>query len=501
VSTAHSTANVSKRTAVLEVNGSYLTFGLIDQVGDKTGVRWKHIAIENVTQSRHPQIARESILATLKEVVTEEKLQNIPLHIVLSGDFCVTRVVAGTREHVSTELNALRERSGLYLSLGHGAKTFAESVFGIDAKRAHGALTVANENTLTTLLQTAREAGFTVATLRHSLVALCRAVGMTGLDAESPVLIVQFNRNGIELGVSHRGRLLIDYRPGGAGENLQMAEVVLNHLGRIQRYCARNFSFTSGKISQVILCGAGEEVQKLRDFFSKTGQMKTDILDPRAICPQWQLDNAGKEESWLAPVLGAVVNAEQLDADAVAPDLMDPIRMLQRDPLKPLLIKYGWPLAAVAAVTLLVYMLGWWEQSRVNALQAQAEKAQEDAQSVNTQQLMLAKVDSKIRYWKTISEKVEQPRWHEFLGNLGDCLPEGTWLENVKVDREGTVFLSGPTYAENSVYELIEKLKHVPSLTNVALEGTRSARLQGGPVTLFDLKANYVGRNDSKKGS
>jgi Tfp pilus assembly protein PilN len=251
----------------------------------------------------------------------------------------------------------------------------------------------------------------------------------------------------------------------------------------------------------VILCGAGDEVEHLRNFFINSGRMKADILNPQAICPNWQLDDAGKSESWLAPMLGVVAHSEQPDNEAIAPDLMTPIRSLQREPLKPLLLKYGWPLAAVAALTLVVYMLGWWEQSRVNALEAQAEQARENAQQVNTQQLILSKVDAKIRYWKTINEAVEHPHWHEFLANLGDCLPEGTWLENVKVDRDGTVFLSGPTYSEDSVYALIEKLKQVPSLANVAIEGTRSARLQGGPVTLFDLKANYVGHNDLKKGS
>ena len=489
------------RTAVLALTGEQLTFGTLEQTGEHTRVRWKRIAVAGESDSPHGRIDPVALTAALKGIVQDEKLLGTSLNIVLGGDYCVTRVVAGTREHVQHELGQLRSRSGLYLSLGQGPKTFAESVFAIDAKRAQGAITVTNENWLLGILQAAKEAGLKVNMVEHSLVALSRAVGKTGVDAESPVMLLEINQRGIDLGVSHRGRLLLDYRPGGVGAHRQLAEVVLKHLGRIQRYCGRHFQFAAGKISQVVICGSGPETEELREFFEREGNLKADTLDPRTVCPDWQLEDVGKEESWLVPILGAVVDSTQRNAADASPDLMAPIRLLQREPILPQLAKHAWPIAAMLLLTLGMYGVGLNEQGRVGKLSSAAEEAKEAEKQLNTQQLTLNQIDSKIRYLKVINDRISRPMWQNFLCDVSECLPEGTWLEDIKVDKDGIVSLSGPSYSENSVYALIEKLKTVPHIGNVALEGTRTARSQGGPITLFDVRAAYSDKSDLKKGS
>jgi Tfp pilus assembly protein PilN len=264
---------------------------------------------------------------------------------------------------------------------------------------------------------------------------------------------------------------------------------------------ARNFSFTSGHISQVVLCGAPGAAEPLRDFFTTTGKLQAELFNPQGVNPEWHLEGIEPHDSWLAPLLGTLVHADDTSEEEIAPDLMAPMRLLQREPLGPALVRYGWPLVAAAVVTLFVQGLAWWEQSRVDSLQADAEKARSASEQITVEQRELGLVEAKIRYWKVIDAARTHPRWHEFLASLGECLPEGMWLENIKVDREGKVLLTGPTYTEDAVYTLVEKLKQVPLLANVALEGTRSARLAGGPVTLFDVKASYAGGNDLQEGS
>ena len=498
------TTAVPPRTAVLALTGEHITFGLIEPSGENVHVRWKRIEVENEGHASHSQISSPALTAALKGIVQEEKLQGTEISIVLSGDYCVTRVVAGTREHVQKELSDLRQRSGLYLSLGQGPKTFAESVLAIDAKRAQGAITVTNESWLGDIIHATKEAGLKIHAVEHSLVALCRAVGKTGLDTDSPVLIVEFNQRGIDLGVSHRGRLLLDYRPGGVGDHRQLAAVALKHLGRIQRYCSRHFQFASAKISQVVICGGGPEAETLREIFATQGQLQAETLDPCTVCPDWILEGAGKKESWLVPILGAVLAGPHHVENDASPDLMEPIRLLQREPILPLLIKYGWPIAASLLLTLGIYGVGLFQQHKLSQVEAAANAAKEAEKSLTTQQLVLGRVDAKIKHLKMINERIARPMWQEFLCDVSECLPEGTWLEDIKVDKDGKVSLSGPSYSENSVYELIEKLKKVPNMGNVALEGTRSGRSQGGPVTLFDVHAAYAGRTvkvDQKKGT
>lgn len=489
------------RTAVLELGGDSLSFALLEQLPDGPRLRWKRLPLTMEGQGHRFSIDREALANSLRKTTQDEKLVNVPLHVVLSGDFCVTRIVSGSNDDVQRELAELQHRSGFYLSLGNGSKTFSESVLALDAKRSHGAFTVTNESFLSQVLDVVEEANFQVLTATHSLVALARAVGKTGVDATSPALIVELTKRGLDLGVSYCGRLMLDYRPGGQGDFRQRADVVLQHLGRIQRHCARQIPGNAARIERVVISGDGPEVEELRSYFEQTGKLRAEVFDPASVFPQWNMSEAGTQESWLAPMLGALVDRDDHNASKDSPDLMVPIRLLKREPLIPGLIRHAWPIAAVILLTFGVLGIGLNKQAAVASVEAEASQAKKNAELISVQRIQLAQLDTKIKSLKVIGERVARPQWQDFLVEIGSCFPDGMWLEEVRVERDGTISLSGPTFSENSVYELIENLKGVPTLANVALEGTRSAKLQSGPVTLFDIKAVYRGRSESNSGS
>jgi Fimbrial assembly protein (PilN) len=492
--------NVQKQL-VAYLTSEHAVFGIVEQLNGQSQFRWRHERLENINSGSASYLNEEALLGLLKQIAQEEKLQNASLRVVLGGEHCVTRVCSGTREQVHKELSALEYRSTMYLSLGHGQKVFASSVFSLDAKRDQAALTVANEKTLTTLLHAAKEAGYKLECVEHSLVALSRAMGKLGLDAASPVLIAEIKKGCVDLGVSYRGRLLLDYRPGGCADLEQSATVILKHLGRIQRYCARNFQLSSNRIDQVMICGPSEEAAALQSYFTTAEKLKSEYLDPRTIQPEWRMEKVTREESWLSPILGTTIDPQNRTDSDGAPDLMAPARLLQREPLVPGLVKNAWPLAAAMLLTAIMYGIGWYENMRVAGVEKLAAEAKANEDIFNAQKLELGQIDSKIKYINVIGKNISPPVWENFLLDLGECLPEGTWLEAIRVERDGSVSMSGPSYDENSVFELVEKLKKVPALSNVAIEGTRSARLETGPATLFEIKATYNVRNENEKGS
>src|SRR5690606_31360557 len=88
------------------------------------------------------------LTAALSELVEQHKLVGGTVNVALSSDFCVTRVVAGETDRMTSEMNSLRERSAHYLSLGAGPKAVSQSIRALDMKNSQGWLTVTNREVL-----------------------------------------------------------------------------------------------------------------------------------------------------------------------------------------------------------------------------------------------------------------------------------------------------------------------------------------------------------------
>jgi hypothetical protein len=493
-----------ERLAVLELSREHLTLSVLQRFGESANLHSKRVNWDNESGSAFASINRADVVTRLREMIGEEKYAGTSTQLVLSGDFCVTRTVAGTREQVERELRELRERCALYISLGQGPKSFAESVRTIDAKRAQGSMTVTNQESLSAVTEAARDAGFKVKTIEHSLVALSRAVGHAGLDAKLPVIIVELNQRGIDLGISYQGRLLLDYRPGGLtrmpGEQRQLADIILKHLGRIRRYCHRYFQYSGGKLSQVVLCGQDEEIEALQQHFQEATDLQTTVLHPREVCPNWSFEGSQADDGSLLPSLGALLHACQPAVNDEIPNLLTPLLLSQREPIGPALRKFGWPIAAAIALAVLAMVGGVYEKWQSSGLQTVVEQARSDKELLSSRQIELQSIESKMKNLKALGKDLAPQAWDHFLADVGSSLPQGAWLESLKVDRSGTVYLFGPSFKPDGVYELVERLKQMPTLADVVLEGTRPARLDSGPATLFDVKCTYNGRGDRAGG-
>ena len=495
--------NGPKRIVAFELSSSDLVCAIVEQPesGGASRLRWQRLPWRKEAASLSTPEGAEELAAALTSVVASEKLAGATCRFALGAEFCVTRVVAGTNDQVQKELRSLEQRSSHYLSLGNGEKSFTRSTRAIDAKRSQGWMTVTNQKTLESITTAAKDAGLKVASIEHSLVTLSRAVGRTQRDAESPVIIIHLNSRGVDMGVSYQGRLLLDYRPGGLSAKEHLAETVTQHLDRIQRYCSQHFQFTSEQITRVIVCGETAELQKTQEQFALSGKLTAEIVDPRNVCQDWHYDGVTSSDAWLLPLFGSLASSLETAEAVDSPDLMDPVRLRHREPLSPLLIKFGWPIAAAVLVTLLIYGASFYQQRCAAGLETAAMESKNKLELIAVRQMELAVTDAKIRYLTRIQGSLSRPMWHDFLAQIGVCLPKGVWLESLQVDREGRVAFSGPSFSENGVYEFVEHLKKARVVTNVALEGTRAVQLANGPATLFDVKCNLNGRTTHSKGT
>jgi Tfp pilus assembly PilM family ATPase/Tfp pilus assembly protein PilN len=495
-----------QRHVIVEVSRDHLTLSILDRrFGASPELRSFRSTWEESAISGANTLDRATVAAKLKALLGDEKVAGLPARLVLSGDFCVTRTVAGTREQVERELHALRDRCSLYISLGQGPKAFAENVRTIDAKRAQGSMTITNQTALVAVTDAVREIGLKVTSIEHSLVALSRAVGKTGRDAELPVIVVELHQHGIDLGISFQGHLLLDYRPGGLsrqpGEQRQLAGIIQKHLGRIRRYCHRYFQYSGGKLAHVVLSGHGEEVEALQQHFNEESDLQATILPPHDVCPDWKYDGDAGDDACLLPTLGALLHEQGATSAHASPDLLKPLLLSQREPLGPALRRRAWPMAAALLLALVAYGGGFYQSWRANELTEAVAKARQDAEILASKQVELRSVENKMAGLTVIAKALPPTRWDFLLAEVSGCLPQGAWLESLKVDRAGTLYLYGPSFNENGVYELVEQLKQVPELSEVVLEGTRPARLESGPATLFDVKCNLHGRSDRKEGA
>lgn len=484
----------------IEVQRSELTLVVANREGNSlTEIRGHHVPWLHEAESLRTEAGVRELSSALTSLVGKERIAGASAYVSLSSDQCVTRVVAGDHESLRTELRNLHDRSNQYLLLGAGEKAVAESTRSIDAKHSQTWLTVANKETLENVVTAVQDAGLVVELVEHSLVAMCRAVGRTGRDRDRPVIAVDINERGVDLGVSYRGQLLFDYRPGGIDSKENIGEIISRHLERIQRYCARQFSNVSGNISEVLLCGIPDDLPQLAQQFAGSN-LTAEILDPKTISPDSDFSPSFLLNThYIAPLGSLVIEAEQLEQLATErglPDLMDTYRARQKEPLIPGLVKAAWPIAAALLVSLGIYAAAALESGKAEAGEAEQTALVADRERVNRIRLELEETERKSRYTTAIISSVNKPNYHTLIAAIGQCRPEDVWLESLRVDENGKVSIQGPGYSGDLVFTFVQRLKKLPMLSDVSLQGQQPIQLKDRPAIRFDVKCRYVENND-----
>ena len=277
-------------TIAIEVTNTDLVMVRTDSVdqNQECAIRTKTIRWRDKSLSLLSEIGIRELQAGFQALVNEEKLEGQTVRLVIGGEYCVARVIAGSAERIKHELDELSERSDHYIALGTGEKIIATHIRQIDARHQHAICIIANRKNVELIVETAIQSALTVELVEPSLVALSRCLGHMGDDDLKPVLILNLSKDALEIGISHKGNLILDYRPGGqhvkdSSSSSDPVKRVANHLARLQRYCERFYRFTTGELNQLFLCGNHEEVLDTHQNTIQNDRLNVSILDVNSI--------------------------------------------------------------------------------------------------------------------------------------------------------------------------------------------------------------------------
>ena len=487
------------RQAVFELCRSKLNFALIAPSGEVEKLVTRSIRWRNEAASLHAEGGAEELTAAFRTLVADERLSGAKVRIALGGEFCVTRVVTGPTEEVRKEFAQLEERSLRYLTLGPGHKSLSRCFQQLDARHQHAMLTVTSQRTLDLLLKVAGNVGIQIESIEPSLIALSRAQANLRDGCQDACLLIQLDEAAAELGICHRGRLLLDYRPGGNAGTENIAAVVGQHLFRLQRYLNRYHSYLEKPLRHVYLTGDTEAVEITRQKFAGLGQLEVHVLDPSELDVAWQ--HAGEPPgTQAAAVLGTALTFSPGVDPLPSPNLIEGTLAQLREPLRPVLVRSLAPLAAVLLAAVTIFVLHFFNLRQMSALNAEMTALEPIVTRANELRLQLTAAEGKIVQLEKMSGKLRHPNWQQLLTRVSQCMPDDVWLERLIVRDGQFATLGGASFTDSGVYDFVSYLKQVPDVTEIALEGTGVSQNETGPTTTFDLKAMLANYSDKRDG-
>jgi hypothetical protein len=350
---------------------------------------------------------------------------------------------------------------------------------------------VTNERTLEVLLRIAEATGIHIARIEPSLVALSRAQASLRGGTGECCLIIQLDERGAELGIAHAGRLLLDYRPGGQTDATNIADLVAQHLTRLQRNVNRQRRDINVLIRQVYLAGDPAAVVRAAKQFARLKQFQVSVIDPAKLEAPWQFvgEPAGPE---LAAALGTALLEGHADAEKRSPNLLERILAESREPMRPILVRSLVPVAAVLLVAVGLFALFQRERIATDGVRAQLEELSAVRARARELQLTLVSADAKLAQLAALEAQLPTPNWSQLLARIAESMPEDVWLDSLSFRDGQTASLSGASYADGGVYDFVGYLKQVPDIAQIALEGTGVGHSPTGPTTSFDLELSLV---------
>ena len=489
-----------QRQVSIEVGGSVLRLVIMqqDSANGPVAVSSHEVPWRQSARSLASESGQAELTSALKQLSIAHKLSGTTVWLTLTGVFCVTRVLTGDSDTVRHEMRDLEQRSQLYLSLGPGHKALAGSIRQIDARHQHALLTVTNQKTLDTLMAATTAAGLHVKLIEPSLFALSRTLAKLQLGQSDPVVVVHLEENGVEVGIFYNGMLLLDYRPGGKSVHNNVADIVVQHLPRLQRYCSRYFRFITGKLSQVYLCGEEEATQRVLKDLKEFDEVTAKPLTLEPLTADWDFAD-GVPRNPFAPVIGSCWAMLQKEPLGSGPNLLNHLQQEDSISLSQGAKRFIWPVAAAALIVACMLGLTFYERAQVDDLRAEVAEFEASRSKARILRLSLVQSESKEKMLAQIDRQIDQPTWSQFWATIGGCLPRNVWIDGLKIEGAGLVSINGTCFSENGLFEFVHWLKQMPELSEVALTTTRPTRYNGLDAISFQLECHLADFTDSKE--
>lgn len=481
----HATRN-SKNRAVLWIGQQRIFLGKYNSENklEVHEVAWNPKKLE--MQSHE---AGQLLTAAIHGLSKQHALHRSLVRLCLDDVFCVTRVVTGDKESVEKELEAIRSRSQLYLSLGLGEKLTGSLTEKQDGQPDYALTAIVGLRTIQTICSAIAAARVSLESIEPATLALTRAMGLLGLDKDEPVMFLSKDASRCDLAICRSGRLMLSYRISGVSEPNDIAQQVVSHLTRLRRFCQRVRSQDGQNLQAVYVFGEDQSVSEL----SEAMRQSTDRIQVSTVELPDTIHNSSQICKSVVLALWAALKWSDESKDCLpAPDWIAQLRKLKRTSVRELLCKNFYLSAVAAGLILGIFALKWYDQHQleckltelaiVNAARSGAEAELVDWES---KQLL---IDS----YRKLEGDLRQLNWSTLISELAPCFPRNSRLESFSVGEDDTVNLRGMMFSSDSTYEMLSAIKRLPNIQEVSLESVSPIGDASKSQLQFEVKCRIV---------
>lgn len=440
--------------------------------------------------------ACQKLTDALVGIAKQFSLSRTNVRLCLDDGLCVTRVVTGAQEDVGRELDAIRVRSQLYLSLGLGEKLTGNLSIIQENQSEYALTSIVNLRTMQAIYGSITAAKLQLVSIEPVTLSITRALGLLGVDRTQPVLFLSIDNNRCDLAVTRAGQLMLSYRISGVKDSKAIADQIESNLIRLRRFCERVRGQSDSSLQSIYLFGESESVDSLRDALQKSAVRLefASVPFPESIKLQVQQETP--------PVVSlALWAASQWHEDRTdclpAPDLLTQLQKLQRKSFPERLVTHFFPSVIAACLILAVSVLYVNDHWRLSSKKHEVNGITTDVSVAETE---LAEWEHKQRLidsYQQLEHQISDGSWSHLIGEIAPCLPGNARLDSLTLSDDRTVTLRGTMVARDQTYEMLAAIKQLPNVAEVSLESVNAIGDNAQSQFQFEVKFR-INRKPSK---
>lgn len=481
----------SKNRAVLWIGQQRIYLGKSNAENqlDIQEIAWnpKHLEIQS------PE-AGQLLTTALQSLSRQHALHRYLVRLCLDDVFCVTRVVTGDKEAVEKELDAIRSRSQLYLSLGLGEKLTGNLTEKQDGQPDYALTSIVGLRTIQCICNSVASARVTLESIEPATLALTRAMGLLGLDKDEPVMFLSKDSHRCDLAICRSGRLMLSYRMSGVSEPADIAQQIVSHLTRLRRFCQRVRSQDGQTLQAVYVFGEDRSVAELSEALRQsTSKLQLSTIDfPETLC----VHNPSQVATPVVLALWAALMWSDERKDCLpAPDWIDQLRKLKRTSVREVLFKNFYLTAVAAGLILAVFALKWYDHRKLECKLSELALVNEERTRAEAEFFEWESKHLLIDSYRKLESELIQADWAKIVTELAPCLPPNARLESFSLAEDNGVNLRGMMFSSDTTYEMLSAIKRLPTMQEVSLESVSAVGDVSRSQLQFEVKCRLAERH------
>lgn len=428
----------------------------------------------------------------IEKLAKKHELWRARLAVTLDGDYCVTRVTTGTAVEVENELKQLESRTQRYLSLGPGEKVTGGYRQTFNQRSEYAVTGVANRMVLEHIRATLRQQNLTPVSLEPTMVAVSRLLTAERVG-ESPVLLADGSGSQWDVGITHEGNLLLDYRPSATRQSDRFGDVLLGHLARLNRFCERHRQLDASTLENLYLLGPVEKVNGAQKIIERSDAgIRVHTLSVQQFVEETLDESIGNDPCWMGAFV-ALKTASTHTKEMKTANLLSSMRDIRKRSLR---YHMACTLGVAATAASLLFML----QSRVEVQRNQIEEfglwqvsAGDESLKLETIIAESADQESLVTALRGIeAELLHASVAPRLVQQLPKVLPDSVCLRRLKLASSGELNVVGTTLNDQVIYDVTRAIKSLPDIDDASLIGSDPINNGSIDQTEFEIAAELV---------